>query len=150
MKPRGLGRAVRYLARYRREAGLAYGAMLIATLAQLAVPQLIQNIIDTVTEGFIAKQVLDLPERFQAFAIDRLGVTANELVASRDGAVAALIWAGVLIIIFAAVRGLFNPDDRNAFDFVRHQRSADACHSPHLATCHGAFHDIRRHRQADV
>lgn len=107
MTPRSLGRAVRYLARYRREAGLAYGAMLIATLAQLAVPQLIQNIIDTVTEGFIAKQVLDLPERFQAFAIDRLGVTANELVASRDGAVAALIWAGVLIIIFAAVRGLF-------------------------------------------
>ena len=35
MSPRGLGRAIRYLFRYRRETGIAYGAMIIATLAQL-------------------------------------------------------------------------------------------------------------------
>jgi ATP-binding cassette subfamily B protein len=107
MSPRSLGRAIRYLGRYRREAGIAYGAMLIATLAQLAVPQLIQNIIDTVTEGFIALQVLDLPEQFRALAVDSLGLTIDELVANRDGAVTALVWAGALIVVFATVRGLF-------------------------------------------
>ncbi|MCK5317101.1 MAG: hypothetical protein KAJ55_04270, partial [Anaerolineales bacterium] len=65
MKQRGqrsskqnLTRAIRYLGRYKKEAGLAYGAMFIATLAQLMVPQLVQNILDSITDGMIASKIL--------------------------------------------------------------------------------------------
>jgi ATP-binding cassette subfamily B protein len=47
----GLGRALRYLGGQRRTAIFAYGALVVATLAQLAVPQLVQNMIDAVSAG---------------------------------------------------------------------------------------------------
>src|SRR5262245_41122725 len=47
-----LGRAIRYTGRYRGLAVIAYGALLIATAAQLMVPQLVQNIIDTIQRGY--------------------------------------------------------------------------------------------------
>lgn len=34
----------------------AYGALVLATLAQLAVPQLVQNMLDAVTQGVSARQ----------------------------------------------------------------------------------------------
>ncbi|HZQ99513.1 MAG TPA: hypothetical protein VFC93_11940, partial [Chloroflexota bacterium] len=43
-----LGRAMRYLGRYRRLAALAYASLLVSSAAQLAVPQLVQSIVDTV------------------------------------------------------------------------------------------------------
>jgi ATP-binding cassette subfamily B protein len=107
MSPRSLGRAIRYLGRYKREAGIAYGAMLIATLAQLAVPQLIQDIIDAVTEGVIATRILELPAQFQSPAAERLGLTIEQLSADQSGAERALISAGALIVVFAAIRGIF-------------------------------------------
>ncbi len=106
--PRGLGRAIRYLFRYKREAGIAYGALFIATLAQLAVPQLVQNIIDAVTDGVIATRVLELPEQFQGVAISQLGLSLDELLANRDGAESAMILAGGLIVLFAILRGIFS------------------------------------------
>jgi ATP-binding cassette subfamily B protein len=108
MSPRGLGRAIRYLFRYKREAGIAYGALFIATLAQLAVPQLIQNIIDAVTDGVIATKILELPEQFQGIAISQLGLSLDELLANRDGAESAMILAGGLIVLFAILRGIFS------------------------------------------
>src|SRR3990170_2089333 len=54
---RSLRRAVQYLTRYRRQAALPYAFLLIATLAQLAVPAMIRRIIDAVTGGYIANQV---------------------------------------------------------------------------------------------
>ncbi len=105
--PRGLGRAIRYLGHYKREAGLAYGALILATLAQLAVPQLVQNIIDAVTQGVIASQVLALPDQVQSPAAGRLGLSLEQLAANRDGAGSALLWAGGLILVFALIRGLF-------------------------------------------
>jgi ABC-type multidrug transport system fused ATPase/permease subunit len=50
-----MGRAIRYLLRYRSLAALPYVFLVIATLAQLAVPRLVRNIIDAVTSGAIAK-----------------------------------------------------------------------------------------------
>jgi ATP-binding cassette subfamily B protein len=47
----GLGRAIRYLTHYKGYAVLPYLFLVVATLAQLAVPKLIGNIIDAVTEG---------------------------------------------------------------------------------------------------
>jgi ATP-binding cassette subfamily B protein len=108
MSPRGLGRAIRYLFRYRKEAGIAYGALIVATLAQLTVPQLVQNIIDAVTDGVIAARVLELPEQFQGFAIDQLGLSMEELLTNRDGAESALLLAGGLIVLFALLRGVFS------------------------------------------
>jgi ATP-binding cassette subfamily B multidrug efflux pump len=52
---RSLLRAIGYLGRQRSAALIAYGALVVATLAQLAVPQLVQNIIDAVTRGVTAK-----------------------------------------------------------------------------------------------
>lgn len=106
--PRGLGRAIRYLFRYKREAGIAYGALFIATLAQLAVPQLVQNIIEAVTDGVIATRILELPEQFQDIAISQLGLSLDELLSNRDGAESAMILAGGLIVLFAILRGIFS------------------------------------------
>ena len=102
-----LPRAIRYLLRYRREAALAYGAMLVATLAQLAVPQLVQNILDAVTQGLIASGVLGLPAQAQTLAAQRLGLSLEQLTQNRDGAQSALLSAGGLIVAFALVRGAF-------------------------------------------
>ncbi len=104
---RSLGRAIRYLGHYKREAGLAYGALLLATLAQVAVPQLVQNIIDAVTEGLIAARIAELPAQMQGVAAERLGLSLDELLANQNGAETALLWAGALIVLFAVIRGLF-------------------------------------------
>src|SRR5215510_6109737 len=55
---KGIGRAVRYLTHYGRQAALPYIFLIIATLSQLAVPHLIRNVIDAVTSGYVANQVL--------------------------------------------------------------------------------------------
>jgi ATP-binding cassette subfamily B protein len=102
-----LTRAIRYLGHYKKEAGLAYGAMFIATLAQLMVPQLIQNIIDAVTDGMIASKILELPAQVQTIAAEKLGLNIEQLTLNRDNSVDALLWAGVLIVVFATVRGVF-------------------------------------------
>jgi len=106
--PRILGRAIRYLVRYKKEAGLAYGAVIIATLAQLTVPQLVQNIIDAVTDGLIASRVLELSGDLQGLAAQQLGLTIEQLKANSQGAERALISAGGLILVFAIIRGLFS------------------------------------------
>jgi hypothetical protein len=63
----GLGRAIRYLGKQKRTTLIAYGALLVATIAQLAVPQLLQNMIDSVTNGAIANGVLSAPAFVQAW-----------------------------------------------------------------------------------
>ena len=102
----GLGRAIRYLGRYRRTTGIAYGALIVATLAQLMVPQLVQNMIDAVTDGFTASRVLELPAQIQGAAAEQMGQSLAELTQTSEGAVRALLWAGALILVFALVRGL--------------------------------------------
>jgi len=87
---------------------LAYGAVIVATLAQLTVPQLVQNIIDAVTEGLIATRVLELSGEVQSLAAQRLGLTIEQLQANSQGAESALISAGALIVVFALVRGVFS------------------------------------------
>jgi ATP-binding cassette subfamily B protein len=102
-----LRRAVTYLGHYKREAYIAYGALIIATLAQLTVPQMIQNIIDAVTDGFTANKILEIPEQFQSQALQQLGLSLEEVMANQANAVSALYWAGGLIVLFAALRGVF-------------------------------------------
>ncbi|MCC7447783.1 MAG: ABC transporter ATP-binding protein [Anaerolineae bacterium] len=129
---RSLGRAIRYLGKHRRTTILAYGALLIASIAQLAVPQLIQNMIDAVTNGAIAAQVLpriqNLPLIAQNTALKVMGLTktVDQLKADAANAESLLINAALFIVAFAIMRGLFsfvqaymaeNTSQGVAFDF---------------------------------
>ncbi|MGQ0604608.1 MAG: ABC transporter ATP-binding protein [Anaerolineales bacterium] len=123
---RGLQRSLSYLRKYSGQAALPYVFLLIATLAQLAVPRLVRDIIDAVTEGYVARQVLDrlpeIPAQFASAAVPRiiedlkldLPATAtldeltNSLSAQRDGAPSALLIAGLAIVVFSIVRGVFS------------------------------------------
>jgi len=102
-----LRRSLRYLGHYPRLAVLAYVALFAATGAQLVVPQLVQNIIDAFTNGAAARQLSALPEAVRAQALTLLGWTPEQFVTNLEGAERSLLWAGALIVAFAAMRGLF-------------------------------------------
>src|SRR3990172_4610654 len=121
---KGIGRAIKYLTHDGRQAALPYIFLVIATLSQLAVPHMIRNVIDAVTSGFLADQVLkalnNIPAQFvsvalpkilealkvdPALTLDQLKVT---LEADLNNAPRALITALVAIVVFALLRGLFS------------------------------------------
>ncbi len=80
--PGVLRRAIGYLANQRLSAIMAYAALLIATLAQLAVPQLIQNMIEA--------------------------MAPNAALSDRTLAERLLINAALVIVALAVVRGVFS------------------------------------------
>ncbi|MDX2138707.1 MAG: ABC transporter ATP-binding protein [Chloroflexota bacterium] len=113
-RPRGNGglrRAVAYLGKQGATAWLAYGALIIATLAQLAVPKLVENMITSVTQGFVAAQVAQLPEMIRGTAemaaAERLNIPVEQLQAAGSGAEGWLINGALLIVAFAMMRGIF-------------------------------------------
>lgn len=107
--PGGFGRALRYLGGQRRSALLAYGALLVATLAQLVVPQLVQNMIDAVTSGALAQTILgNVPAQLQDGAAQQAGTTLDQLRLDRANAESLLINAALIIVVFAIVRGIFS------------------------------------------
>jgi ATP-binding cassette, subfamily B, multidrug efflux pump len=120
---KGIGRAIRYLTHYKQQAALPYIFLIIATLSQLAVPRMVRTVIDAVTSGYIADQVLKaldqipanlvstaLPQILEAtgrptsLTLDQLKV---QLAADVSSAPQALLYALIAIIIFAVLRGLF-------------------------------------------
>lgn len=103
-----LGRAIRYLAKQRRSTLIAYAALLIASLAQLAVPQLVENMTDAITNKLMADRILELPTEAQAPAARQAGETISELRDYQSGAENALLAAGLFIVVFAFTRGLFS------------------------------------------
>lgn len=103
MDVESLRKALAYSLRYRRLLFLAVGSMLIGTTAQLAVPQFIQNVLDTVTHALAARELAALPEARQAAAADRLGVAPNASAAPLP----ALLQMAVLLLLFALARGIF-------------------------------------------
>ncbi len=120
---KGLQRALQYLGRYRRQAVLPYLFLIVATVSQLAVPRLVRSVIDAVTNGVIAKTVLDflpkIPTTFMSAALPKvlefLKLPADwtqhqlitELTTRRDGAPNTLLMAGLAIVGFAILRGVF-------------------------------------------
>jgi ATP-binding cassette subfamily B protein len=120
---KGIGRAVRYLTHYGRQAALPYVFLIIATVSQLAVPRLVRSIIDAVTSGYIADQVLGaldkIPAQFVGTALPKileltgksssltLDQLKTQLTADMNNAPRALMTAIISIIFFAALRGLF-------------------------------------------
>jgi len=121
---KGIGRAIRYLTNYKRQAALPYVFLIIATLSQLAVPRLIRNVIDAVTSGYIADQVLSaldkIPANFMGAALPKIleltgrpsSLTLDQLKVQLEtdltNAPRALIMAIIFIVVFAALRGLFS------------------------------------------
>jgi ATP-binding cassette subfamily B multidrug efflux pump len=109
---RSLGRAIRYLAHYKGAALLPYLFLLVATISQLAVPKLLGNIIDTVTNSFISNEVLSrlssIPAALQSQIFQAVGLTQEQMVNFQQNGARMLIQAGLLIVAFAAVRGLFS------------------------------------------
>jgi ATP-binding cassette subfamily B protein len=115
MDNRSLGRAIQFLGRQRRATLIAYGALLIATIAQLAVPQLVQNMIDAVTGGTVANAILSiemplpaLTEAAQNLAAQQAGKTLEQLRFDQANAETLLVNAAIFIAAFAIMRGLFS------------------------------------------
>ena len=120
---KGIGRAIRYLTHYGRQAALPYIFLIIATLSQLAVPRLVRSIIDAVTSGYVASQVLPaldkIPSQFIGAALPKilqltgkpssltLDQLKTQLTADVNNAPRALLIALASIIFFAALRGVF-------------------------------------------
>ena len=102
---------------------MPFAFMVIATLSQLAVPRLVRNILDGITHGVLAANLLEkLPSipagtlpmelpKILAFADLPADWTKAQLVerltADKLAAPAAVLIAGALIVLFASMRGLF-------------------------------------------
>jgi ATP-binding cassette subfamily B protein len=118
-----MGRAARYLWNYRKEAPLPYLFLLVATLAQLVVPHLVSNIIDAVVSGVRAPAILDalnkIPAAFMSQALPKIlealkfpaswtqAQLVTQLTADKSNASTLLLQAGITIVGFAVLRGLF-------------------------------------------
>jgi ATP-binding cassette subfamily B protein len=118
-----MGRALRYLMNYKQQAALPYLFLIIATLSQLAVPRMVRNVIDAVTSGYIADQILkaldQIPASFVGQVLPQIlsltgrpeSTTFEQLKVQLEADVAnapqALITAILFIVLFAALRGLF-------------------------------------------
>jgi ATP-binding cassette subfamily B protein len=104
-------RAIRYLSRYKALAALPYLFLLISTISQLMVPRLVRNVIDAVTNGVIAKNIVPNLEKIPATILptllDRLGVTRDQLIYNADNAERLLITAALSIVGFAVISGIF-------------------------------------------
>lgn len=104
---KNLTRAIRYLGHYRNVTLYAYAALLLSTVAQLLVPQMVQNILDAITHGMVAQQLAGAPPEAQAAALAQAGMSAEQLQQATTNPYTALYWALGLILVFAVMRGLF-------------------------------------------
>jgi ATP-binding cassette, subfamily B, multidrug efflux pump len=106
--PSPLGRSMGYLRGYPRLTILATLSLLIATGAQLMVPQLVQDIIDTITQSAAKKALLDAPSPVQQMLAEQLSLDIGSLQVDVETAPRALLMAALTIILFAVARGLFS------------------------------------------
>ena len=120
---KGIGRALKYLTNHKRQALLPYIFLIIATLSQLAVPRMVRNVIDAVTSGYVADQILkgigQMPASLVSASLPKILETTGrpasltldqlklQLGADVTNAPQALLIALVSIVFFAALRGLF-------------------------------------------
>ncbi len=68
---------------------------------------MVQNIIDAITNGFLAQQLQTIPDAVRGLALQRTGWTPEQFQANLNGSEQALISAGLLIVLFAAARAFF-------------------------------------------
>ncbi len=108
MNTADLGRAVSYIGHYKKIAIQAYLFLLISTGAMLMVPQMVQNIINAVTNGVIAQQLAKIPSAYLSLALSKLGWTMDQYTQYSTGAERALLYTGLLILLFAVIQGAFS------------------------------------------
>src|SRR5512143_2369283 len=101
-----LRRAMGYNRHYSKIMLIAYGTLLIATLAQLAVPALVRGLIDAVTMGVGATNALQSPAAMQQM-LQLPGMTREQVIAISQTAETTIITTALIIVGFAAVRGVF-------------------------------------------
>jgi ATP-binding cassette subfamily B protein len=68
---------------------------------------LVRSIIDSVTTGVVAAKLAQAPAQMLPAILPQIGWTQDQFVNYRDNAESNLITAGIAIIVFAIVRGLF-------------------------------------------
>ena len=102
-----LRKALGYSFKYRRFLIMAVGSMLIGTSAQLAVPQFIQSVLDTVTRTLTARELDGLSSAAQSDRATELGFELSSLQATLDSPLQLLIQASLLILLFSVARGFF-------------------------------------------
>ena len=104
-----LRRSLQYLGRHRRAVIMAYSALIVATLAQLAVPEMVQGMINSITDGIRADALLSIePEIARNAAVGLAGETVDNLQSVYDLAPILLVNAAMLIVGFAIMRGFFS------------------------------------------
>jgi ATP-binding cassette, subfamily B, multidrug efflux pump len=117
-------RAAKYMWHYRWQALLPYGFLLIATISMLFVPRMIRNVIDAVTNGVIAKTLLErlpaIPSQYLPTALPQIlsflklpaGMSLSQLMVHlttvKSRAPQALLQAGIAIVLLAILRGIFS------------------------------------------
>lgn len=109
-KPMPLRRAIAYLGNHRNSSMLALGALVVATLAQLGVPELIQGMINNIAnpDVLLAKGILALESPLARQGAAALaGKTTEGLNQTLLLASQLLVNSAVLIVGFAVARGLF-------------------------------------------
>jgi ATP-binding cassette subfamily B multidrug efflux pump len=122
-QPGGIQRAIIYLKNLRWLALLPYIFMVVATFAQLAVPKLIGQVLNSITSGVASKTILEaltkIPPAFMDAALPKILAYLNlpltwsvqqlteYLNTKVAGAPQALVIAGVTIVLFAVIRGIF-------------------------------------------
>jgi ATP-binding cassette subfamily B protein len=90
-----LGRSIAYMRRYQHLVLIAYGSLLLATAAQLIVPQVIQGIIDTLVSQATGARATGIAD------------TIARSPLARGNSARALILAMVAIVVLAAIRAIF-------------------------------------------
>ena len=113
-KPRGkgagmknLGRSIANLSHYKQTAAIAVVSLFLSIGAQLMVPQMVQNILDAITRGLVARQITALPPAARTAALAQAQLTPDMVAGMTSAAQRALYWAVVLILVFAVIRGGF-------------------------------------------
>lgn len=106
--PSTLGRAIGYLRNHKRTTGIALIALLVATIAQLLVPQLIQNMFVHITDGYRADTLLSIqPDFARQAALTLSGESVDGLITTRELAAQLLLNTAVIVIAVAIFRGAF-------------------------------------------
>ena len=126
-KPNTLVRAIGYLGNHRNSTIIALVALVIATIVQLLVPQLIQNMFTHITDGYRADTLLSIqPEIARQTALLFAGENVDNLITTRNLAAQLLVNSAIVVIMVAIFRGVFafiqtymaeNTSQGLAFDF---------------------------------
>jgi len=91
---------------------MPYLFLLIATLAQIMVPRMVRNIIDAVTRGVIANNLVprldSIPQAIHSQLFEKLGITQDQLMFDYANSGRLLVNACLAILVFAIVRGIFS------------------------------------------